>query len=213
MPNYSPSGHQPTDVGNSLVSSIPSLSNVYSGLLADAVDDLQSKVPDIQHHPTLSSLPGPLLAHFTINHTITDDHEPSLLPPEILASSEGTSDDCLQSIMIPYLPERRAVLSRSLLLKSSHASRNDNDNDTLESGSELVTNKSLTSHAENFECSHKNTPIVFAPDHFSTSRIDHSEESHPFLAPSPVCHTRIAEMQNEDFLTSLTGFSDARHEH
>lgn len=190
MPNYSSSGRLPTtDVGNFLVSSIPSLSNVYSGLLADAVDDLQSKIPDIQHHPTLPSLPGPLLAHFTINHTITDDHEPSLLPPEILASSE-------------------------VLLKSSHASRNDNDNDTPESGSELVTNKSLTSHAENFECSHKNTPIVFAPDHFSTSRIDHSEESHPFLAPSPVCHACIADMQNEDFLTSLTltGFSDARHE-
>lgn len=183
MPNCSPSDHQPTDVGNALIDnvlSIPSPSTVYSGLFADG--DLQSEVPGIQCDPAFSSLPGLLLPH-------TNGHELSLLPPVILASSEGTSDDCLQSTTTPTLPERHAALSRSLLLKSSHASHNAYNNNTSGSGSELVTDKTLTSHAENFPCSHKNTPIDFAPDHYSISQIDYTEASHPFQAPSPVCHT------------------------
>lgn len=183
MPNYSSSDHQPTDVGNALIDnvlSIPSPSTVYSGLLADG--DLQSEVPGIQRDPAFSSLPGPFLLH-------TDGHEPSLLPPVILASSEGTSDDCLQSTITPHLPERHAALSRSLLLRSSHASYNAYNNNTSGSGSELVTDETLTSHAENFACSHKNTPIDFAPDHYSISQIDYTEASHLFQAPSPVCHT------------------------
>jgi hypothetical protein len=56
-------------------------------------------------------------------------------------------------------------------------------------GSELVTDETLTSHAEKFACSHKNTPIDFAPDHHSISQIDYTEASHIFQAPSPVCHT------------------------
>jgi hypothetical protein len=182
MPNYSPSGHQPTGVGNSSivnVSSILNPSNVYSGL--------QSEVPDIQRNATLSSLSSPLLAHSILNRTITDDQEPSVLAPENLAAGEGTShDDCFQSTVTPHLSERQAVLSRSLLLKSSHASYDVyNNNDTAGSGSELVTDEALASHAENFARFHKNTPIDFAPIH---SQIDHTEESHLFQAPSPVCH-------------------------
>jgi hypothetical protein len=190
MPNYSPSSHQPTDVGNALIDnvlSIPGPSIVYPGLLADG--NLQSEVPGIQCDPALSSLPRPFLAHFKMdNHTTTDGHEPSLLPPE-LASSEGTSDDCLQSTTNPHLLEKRAALSRSLLLKSSHALCNAYDNNTSGSGSELVTDETLTSHAENFTFSHKNTPIDFARDHYSISQIDYTEASHLFQAPSLVCHT------------------------
>ena len=187
MPNCSPSGHQPTDVGNALIDNVlptPSPSTVYSGLLSDG--DLQSEVPDIQCDPALSSSPGPFLA---LNHTITDDHEPSLLHPEILASSKGTSDDCLQSTTTPHLLERHVTLSRSLLLKSSHASYNAFNNNTAGSGSELVNDETFTSHAENFAHSYKNTPIDFAPDHSSISQINYTEPSHLFQAPSPVCHT------------------------
>lgn len=190
MLNCSPSGHQPIDVGNDLIDnvlSIPSPSTVYSGSLADG--NLQPEVPGIQCDPALSSLPGPFLAHFIMNHTITDDHEPSLPPPKILASSEGTSDDCLHSTITPHLLEKRAALSRSLLLKSSHASYNAYNNNTAGSESELVTDETLTSHAENFACSHKNTPIDFAPDHSSISQMDYAEASHLFQASSPVCHT------------------------
>ena len=213
MPNYSPSGHQPTDVGNALIDnvlSIPSPSTVYSGLLADG--DLQSEVPGIQCDPALSSLPRPFLAHFIMNnHTTTDGHEPSLLPPEILASSEGTSDDCLHSTTTPHLLEKRAVPSRSLLLKSSHASYNAYNNNIAGSGSELDTDETLTSHAENFACSHKITPIDFAPDHSSISQIDYTEASHLFQAPSPVCHTSFT-MKLFSLLGS-TGLSVARPGH
>ena len=169
IPNCSSSDHQP---GNALIENVLSI-----------VDgDLQSEVPGIQCDPSFSFLPGPFLTH-------TDGHEPSLLPPMILASSEGTSDDCLQSTKSPHLPERNAAPSQSLLLKSSHASYNANNNKTSESGSELITDETLTSHAEFFVFSHKNTPIEFARDHYSISQIDDTEASHLFQAPSPVCHT------------------------
>lgn len=208
MPNYSPSGHQPTGVGNSSIDNVSSIlnpSNVYSGL--------QSEVPDIQRDAAFSSLSSPLLAHLIVNHTIIDDQEPSMLAPESLVAGEGTShDDCFQSTVTPHLSVRQAVRSRSLLLKSSHASYDVyNNNDTTGSGSELVTDEALTSHAENFARSHKNTPIDFAPDH---SQIDHTEESYLFQAPSPVGHICIADMHNEDFLTSLiSGLDEAGHEY
>jgi hypothetical protein len=179
MPNGSPNDHQPSDVGNALVEnvlSIPSLSTVCSGLLADG--DLQSEVSGIRCDPALSSLTGPFLVH-------TDGHEPSLLPPMISASSEGEGT-CLQSTKTPHPPERHAALSRSLLLQSSHASYNAYNNNTSGSGSKLVTDETLTSHAENFAFSHKNTPIDFARDHYSISQIDYTEASHLFQA---VCHT------------------------
>jgi hypothetical protein len=198
MPNCSPSDHQPTDVGNALIDNVcqPSPSTVYSGLLADG--DLQSEVPGIQCDPALSSLPGSFLAH-------TDE------PPVILASSEGTSDDRFQLTTTPHLPERHAALSRSLLLKSSHASYNAYNNNTSGSGSELVTDETLTSHAEHFACSHKNTPIDFSPDHYNISQIDYTEASHLFQAPSPVCHTSF--FHNEAFLMISTGLSLARLGH
>ena len=175
MPSCSPSDHQPTDVGNQNVLSIPNLSSAYSELLADG--DLQSEVPGIQCDPALSSSPSPFLAH-------TDGDEPSLLPPMISASNEGTCDDCLQSAKTPHLPERHAALSWSFLLKPSHASYDAHNNDTSGSGSELVTDETLTSHAEIFTFSRINTPIDFARDHYGISQIDYTEAS-----SSPVCHT------------------------
>ena len=126
-PNYSPSGHQPTDIGNSLIDNVSSILSPYSGLLADG--HLQTKVSDFQHDPALS----------------------------------------------------HAVLSRSLLLESSHASYNAYKNDT--------SDEILTSHAENFTRSHKNTPIdiEFTSGHSSISHIDHTEESYLLQAPNPVC--------------------------
>jgi hypothetical protein len=198
MPNCSPSDHQHTDVGNALIEnilSIPSPSTVYSGLLADG--DLLSEVPGIQCDPALS---GPFLAH-------TDGRVPS---PMISVSIEGTSGDCLQSTKTIHLPERYA-LSRSLSLKSSHASYNAYNNNTSSSGSELVTDETLTSHAENFAFPHKNTPIDFARDHYSISQIDYTETPHLFQASSPVM-SHIIHNDNEAFLTSLisTGLCVAR---
>lgn len=112
MPNCSSSDHQPTDVGNALIEnvlSIPSPSTVYSGSLADG--DLQSEVPCIQCDPALLSLSDPFLA-------LKDGHEPPLLPPMISASSEGTSDECLQSAKTPHL---HAALPRSFFFDSNKA--------------------------------------------------------------------------------------------
>ena len=196
MPNCAQSDHrQTTDVGDFPIdneSSIFSASNVYSGLLADS--DLQSNVPDFQGETALSPLSGHVTDHF---------HEPSLLPPEIPAPSEGTLYYCLKSTIAP---ERQAALP---LLRSSHASTDVYNNNTAGSGSELLTDETLTSHAENFACSHKNVSMDFALDHSSISQIDHAEHS----APSPVRQTCIADIHNEKFLTPLisTGLRDAGH--
>lgn len=202
MPNCSQSDYQLSDVCDPPTeneSSIPSASNAYSG------SDLVSEVFDLQSHPVLSSLLGPLSVHWqsTINHTVTDDdlHEPS---PEIMAPNEGSvPGGCLQSSITPQMPETQTALRLSLSLESSHVSHND-DSNTTGSGPRLIVDKTLTP-LENVG-SHNNTPIDFATDHSSTSQIEHTEghsESYLLRATSPVRRTCIVDKHKGNFLTSL----------